>query len=218
MLLVVVVVVVAVAGLGSGSGLSGVAQALASLQTLASDQLLVESVLKDPRVLVAVVVEVVVVVAVVVVVVVAGLGLLLDRLNTEAVEVEVIVGEEREGWRIGALVLGGEDEKSKRSPSAAEGGAGLDVVEDDGAAEVRELQPEVLLMDVFAWWVDAGLGSKKLPPLRPEKAELLLVCVVGLVEAKDARLAKASVWAGLGEEEALKLRLLKASFSPASEL
>mgnify|MGYP007135341860 CR=1 FL=1 len=91
-LLVVVVVVVTVAGLGSGSGFSGVAQALASLQTLASDQLFVESVLKDPRVLVAVVVEVAVVV-----VVVDGLGLLLDRLNTEAVEVEVIVGEETVG-------------------------------------------------------------------------------------------------------------------------
>jgi len=113
--------------------------------------------------------------------------------------------------------LGGENEKSKRSPSAAEGGAGLEVVEADGAAEVREPQPEVLLTDVFAWWVDAGLGSKKLPPLRPEKAELL-VCVAGLVEVKEARLAKASVWAGLGEGGVLKLRLLKASFSPASEL
>lgn len=44
----------------------------------------------------------------------------------------------------------------------------------------------------------AGLESKKLPPLRPEKA-LLLVWDEGRGDPKLPRLAKASVWAGLGE-------------------
>jgi hypothetical protein len=60
------------------------------------------------------------------------------------------------------------------------------------------------------------LESKKLPPLSAEKAEPL-DSGAGREDVKEPRLEKASGWAGLGDGELAKLKLLKASLRPPIE-
>ncbi len=60
------------------------------------------------------------------------------------------------------------------------------------------------------------MESKKLPPLRPERAEPL-DRGAGWEAPKAPRLEKASLSAGLEEGELAKLRLVKASLSPPNE-
>lgn len=103
-----------------------------------------------------------------------------------------------------------DDEKSKRSFMAEEAGAaGL-----EGAAEdVKSPKPPKPVCAGAALGEDmaAGLASKKLPPLRPEKE---LVCCGGgdLRLDMPPRPEKASATGGLlGLEMLEKLRLLKAS-------
>jgi hypothetical protein len=80
-----------------------------------------------------------------------------------------------------------------------------------------EPQREELPTDCFCWWLEAaGLESKKLPPLKPEKLDVLDLAA-GFDVARDPRAAKASVWAGFGDVAEPKLRLLKASLSPPNE-
>lgn len=79
-----------------------------------------------------------------------------------------------------------------------------------------EPHPDRAPIDCLDWWAAAaGLESKKLPPLKPEKAEaLLFVCADGREDVKLPRPEKASTCAGLGEGELAKLRPLNASFKP----
>lgn len=101
-----------------------------------------------------------------------------------------------------------EDEKSKRSFIAEEvGAAGLGVA----AEEVKSPKPPKLLCAGAGFaGAAAGLESKKLPPLRPEKA--LFCCGGGDLELDmPPRPEKADVGGLLGLDMLLKLRLLKAS-------
>ena len=130
-------------------------------------------------------------------------------MKTDEDENAVLVAAVTGAAGAGAAARGGEGaEKSNRSPSAE--GAGLGAAAAGlaaGGAEGEAKPPnppkplEVPPTDDLCWWL-AGLESKKLPPLKLEKALLLAVYAGGLVmdeaveprgEVKAPRLAKASV-------------------------
>jgi len=81
--------------------------------------------------------------------------------------------------------------------------------------------PTELPVDGFFWWeVEAagGLESKKLPPLRLEKAELVGWDTEGRGLVKLPKLEKASFCGDLTGGDVAKLRPLKASLSPPKAL
>ena len=119
-------------------------------------------------------------------------------------------------------VGGAGEEKSNRSPRAADVGAGaaFGAVVFIGGDAIPP-KPSGLPMDCFGWWVGAeetGFESKKLPPLKPENDDVL--------EAGGARddvnppiLAKASFCGDFtAGGEFAKLKLLNASLRPPKEL
>jgi hypothetical protein len=134
---------------------SGVAQALLP-QTSALDKLL----LMEPKALVG-----------------AGsgaLGWLGVRLNTELVVLVVVAAAGGEGM----LGCGAGAEKSKRSPRAADAGAGAGFGAAGAVGDASAPNAPMLPVACFGWCVVvegiAGFGSKKEPPPRLEKAELVL--------------------------------------------
>jgi hypothetical protein len=140
----------------------------------------------------------------------------LERLKTEVDEV-VLVG--MVGW---GAARGGDagDEKSNKSPSAVEAGAaaGFGAADWDANGEVIPPKPKEFPTDCFGWCAGAaGFESKKLPPLRLEKADWLMGGV-GREDEKLPRPAKASFLGDLTGGELAKLRLLKASLRPPKEL
>ncbi len=139
---------------------------------------------------------------------------LLDRLKTELADAG---GEEMAGLAAGA---GGDDaEKSNRSPRAAEAGwaAGLGIAA-DAVGELSPPKPPIS-KDCFGAGgeVGVGLASKKLPPLRLEKAELL-DGGAGRPLEKLFKLAKASCFGLFGPAGEAKLKLLNASFIPPNDV
>lgn len=139
----------------------------------------------------------------------------LERLKTEEDEVEDIGA--MAGWCAGAT-RGGDaaDEKSNKSPSPDEAGAGVGLgpTDCDAKGEVMPPKPNGLPIDCFGWCAaTAGFASKKLPPLRLEKADWL-GGGVGREDEKLPRPAKASFWGDFIGGELAKLKPLKASLSP----
>jgi len=79
-------------------------------------------------------------------------------------------------------------------------------------------KPKEFPTDCFGWCAGAaGFESKKLPPLRLEKADWLVGGLVR-VDGKLPRPAKASFWGDLTGGELAKLRPLNASLSPPKGL